>query len=113
MEVSSYKQGEVTQLVDLLELVFGSWPFVDLSCQSIEYWKWKYLDNPTGLVNVGLAWEENELLGCNHVYYVRVKMGDKTFLCGNGTDSAVHPDHRNKGIYTKINEHTKKHGCFL
>jgi GNAT superfamily N-acetyltransferase len=108
MEVSSFQKGNDIKIVDLLELVFDDWPYRDLDCTSkIEHWNWKYLDNPIGLFNIGLAWEKNKLVGCDHCYYLRVKIGDETFLCGIGADSAVHPEHRKKGIYTKMADLTK------
>ena len=107
MEFSSYKQGDEKHIVDFLELIFERWPNRDLDCKPIEHWNWKYLDNPLGLHNISLAWKENELVGCDHLSYNRVKLGEKTLLSGIWADSAVHPDHRRKGISNKMAEMTE------
>ncbi|MHA2239144.1 MAG: GNAT family N-acetyltransferase [Candidatus Hodarchaeales archaeon] len=106
MKFSSYKQGDEKFIVDFLELIFEGWPNKDLDCIPIEHWNWKYLDNPTGLLNVNLAWKENELVGCDHVSYNRVKLGEKILISGIWADTAVHPDHRRKGISNTISDNT-------
>jgi hypothetical protein len=104
MELTGYKKGDEKQIVKLLKLSFDRWPFVDLDNKSRKYWEWKYHDTLSDLVSIRLAWDENILLGCDHFYFNHVKVGDKTVLCGIGTDTAVHPDHRKKGIYSKMDE---------
>ena len=55
IEIRSYQPGDEEEIVELLELVFGGWPKLDLNCDSINHWRWKYVDYPSGnvIVNVG------------------------------------------------------------
>jgi len=49
-----------------------------------------------------VAVSDDKIIGCNHGYYLRTKIGESSFLCGYGGDVAVHPDHRRKGVYQKM-----------
>jgi hypothetical protein len=46
----------------------------------------------------------NEIIGCNHAIFERIKVGGVTLLCRQGVDSAVHPNFRGMGVYSKMSE---------
>jgi hypothetical protein len=46
---------------------------------------------------------DDEIVACDHEQLRYIKIGDEIQLCSNGADSAVHPDHRRKGLFTKMN----------
>lgn len=99
-----YELGDEKQIVELLDLVFGGWPDRDLVCTKVDFWRWKYLDNPIGLKTVVVAVDGDRIIGCSHRSYFRVKIGDAVVLCGQGMDSATHPDYRSKGVFSKLEE---------
>lgn len=98
-----YQPGDEEGIVHLLESVFNGWPHFDLSCSPLEHWRWKYQDNPLKLKAVALCVSDNEIIGCDHGYYVNLKMGKKIRLCQQGADSAIHKDLRGKGVYSRVN----------
>lgn len=99
-----YELGDEKQIVELLDLVFGGWPDRDLVCSKVDFWQWKYLDNPIGLKAVVVALDGDRIIGCSHRSYFRVKIGDCVLLCGQGMDVATHPKYRGRGVFTKLEE---------
>lgn len=100
----SYEPGDEGGLVGLLDLVFAPWPDRDLRCNAVEHWRWKYRDNPFGVNMTAMAVGDDKIIGSNHGFNLNIKIGDKTLLCGQSTDLAVHPDYRRMGVATKIGE---------
>ncbi len=98
IKIRSYQAGDEEEIVELLDLVFGGWPKLDLSCDSINHWKWKYLDNPSENVIVNVAESGNRIVGVDHSIPLKVKLGNKFELINFTSDLAVHPDFRRKGI---------------
>jgi len=101
-EVRSYRPGDEKGITELLQLAFGVWPNFDLGCSAVEHWKWKYLDNPMGKSYVTVAVSSGEIIGVNHAHPLKLKIGERVFLCGYASDTAVHPEFRRKGVYRKI-----------
>jgi len=101
-EVRPYGPGDESEIVQLLQLAFDRWPNFDLSCPSIDHWRWKYIDNPMkrSFVTVGVSYRD--IVGVNHAFPLNMKIGGRTFLCGYASDTAVHPEFRGKGLSRKI-----------
>jgi hypothetical protein len=97
-EVRMYRPGDEAGIVDLLGLVFGGWPHIDLDCSPLEHWRWKYLANPMGLLTVSVAISGGKVIGCFHNIPLKIKIGEDIFFCHVGADLAVHPDFRNVGV---------------
>lgn len=97
-DVRVYQPDDEEGIVRLLQLVFDGWPHLDLDCSPIDHWKWKFRDNPLKMSSITLAKSDDEIVGCHHTMPVRVKMGEKVFLCTSGADFAVHPDFRGRRI---------------
>lgn len=103
-EVRPYQPGDEEEIVELLELVFDVWPHFDLKCTPLEYWKWKYQENPMKKNFITVAINGGKIIGCSHAIPIRMKIGDAVFLCSFGIDLAVHPDFRRMGISNKMHE---------
>ena len=103
VHIRPYRAGDETQIVPLLELVFKGWPPFDLPCSPLDHWKWKYQSQPTFFNEIGVALDNDKIVGCNHAIYFKMFFGDREYQGRQGCDLAVHPDYRRKGIYTKIN----------
>ena len=99
-----FEPGDEKGIVDLLQLAFNGWPKIDLKCEPLDYWKWKYLDNPTKKMAVAVAEHNDQIVGCIHNVQQRVKIFEKTYLFPYGADSAVHPDYRKLGFHTKMSQ---------
>lgn len=105
MEEPSLRQLEtedIPNVVKLLDEVFKGWPNKKIKGNSIDFWKWKYHENPLGL-NINIVAEaDGEIVGCFHAMPQKVKLGERSFLSVTGTDLAVHTDYRKNHIYQKM-----------
>ena len=103
--VRSIQPGDETGVVELLELVFGGWPHLDLNCSPLEYWRWKY----EGKIDLGkfvfvAETDDGEPVGCLHVIPVEFKGVHGVERCAIGVDYAVHPDYRGQGISSMLSK---------
>lgn len=103
--VRQYQPGDEEEIVSLLELVFDGWPHFDLECTPLEHWKWKYLDNPLKMNSTVVGISNDQIIGCDHSTYVNMNILKRTQICNWGADTAVHPDYRGIGVYSKIRKY--------
>jgi GNAT superfamily N-acetyltransferase len=96
--IRPYQPGDEEKIVQLLELVFDGWPKIDLTCDSLDHWKWKYLDNPYGKKIINVALINEKFVGVDHSIPLRVKLGSQIQSINYTSDLAVHPEFRRKGI---------------
>ncbi|MBN2335444.1 GNAT family N-acetyltransferase [Candidatus Bathyarchaeota archaeon] len=104
INVRRYISGDEVEVTDLLSSVFNGWPHIDLSdnASSLSFWRWKYLKNPLEKNLTVIAESDGVIAGCFHDVIQNIKIGETTYLAGQGTDLAVHPDYRKMGIYNKM-----------
>lgn len=98
--VRGFSPGDEESIVDLLCLVFSEW--ADRGESAVDHWRWMYLDNPLGFSSIYLTELEGEIVAVAHDLYINVKHGEDHFIAAYGTDAAVHPDHRRKGLYSRL-----------
>lgn len=106
--VRLYRQGDEEEIVRLLEMVFKGWPHFDLSCASIDHWRWKYQDNPFKRFIISVAEINNKIVGVAHSFPLLVKIGDEIYFCTFGGDTGVHPNFRRRGIHKMTSGHNNK-----
>jgi len=104
IKVREYRPGDEKQIVDLLIEVFNGWPHFDLQCAPQDHWTWKYLDNPKKLNAIVVAEDGGRIVGCEHGYFLDIKIGNNTLLAHHGGDAAIDPEAQGEGIYSKINK---------
>ena len=97
-----YEKGDDEQIVDLLVTSFDGWPKFDIQCNSIEHWRWKYLDNPVGPLLIFVVEKEGVIVGSYHSVPRLVNIEGHTVLGSIDADVCTHPDHRRKGVYNMI-----------
>ncbi len=102
IKVRRCEERDAEKTVELLDGVFNGWPDRDLPCSNLDHWRWKYIENPMKSNYAVVAESDDEIVGCNHGFFIKVKMGSRVLLCGQGTDSAVHVDYRGAGIFSKM-----------
>jgi GNAT superfamily N-acetyltransferase len=102
--VRSFQSGDMREIVGLLDEVFKGWPHLDLGCSSLDHWKWKYLDNPLGEAVISVACDGDRIVGVNHSYPIRIKIGDGIHASSFAADTAVQADYRGLGISVKMIE---------
>lgn len=106
IEICPYISGEEKELINLLINTFNPWPRFDLSSTPLDYWTWKFRDNPQNRLLITLAKFNDEIVGCYHSLSQCYKIGDRIIPVYQGVDVAVRDDFRGKGIYKKIAQYT-------
>jgi len=103
------KSGDQPRIVDFLTSIYGRWPTFDIQCSSFDHWKWKHEDKPLSSSLVTLCEKDKEIVGVSHSSVINVKLGEELFTAGQSVDTAVHIDHRLKGIRTLLTEKRFEH----
>jgi hypothetical protein len=102
--VRPYRPGDEEGIVELLQLVFGEWPSLEISVTPLEYWRWKYNENPSGKNITSVALDGDRIVGCSHGIPFWLRVGSSSVLAYNGTDVAVHPDNRRMKLRNRMME---------
>lgn len=97
-----YQKNDEDSIILLLNNVFNGWPHLDILCPPIEYWRWKYQDNPQQPNVILVSESEGKIVGVNHSLGLRVKVGDSVYKSSYAADTAVHSEYRRKGISSKL-----------
>jgi hypothetical protein len=108
LNIEEYNSGDEHQIVQLLRLVFKDWPKLDINGTPLEYWKWKYLDNPYNKILIVLAKNEEQIVGCHHDVPVKININKELYDCTYTADLAVDHNYRKLGISTGMREYKEK-----
>lgn len=95
-----YSEGDEESIVKLLGDVFGGWPKIDVD--PLDYWRWKYRDNPYWKNDISIALAGEEIVGCKHSVYLRLKLGEEVLDCTIGSDLAIHEGYRGRGVSKEL-----------
>jgi len=102
--VRPFQSGDMREIVGLLDEVFKGWPHLDLGCSSLDHWKWKYLDNPLGEAVISVSCDGDRIVGVNHSYPLRIKIGDGVHDSSFAADTTVHADYRGLSLSVEMIE---------
>jgi GNAT superfamily N-acetyltransferase len=102
-DVRFYESGDEEAIIELLKISFSEWRDAE---SPLDYWKWKYIENPFGSIIVVADWE-GKIVGVVHRLNLNIKIEENT-LSDYGDDVTVHPDYRKKGIYKNMINYTEK-----
>jgi GNAT superfamily N-acetyltransferase len=97
LAVREYEPADERAVVDLLGLAFGRWPTA-IDADAHEFFAWKTARCPFGVSRSWLAESEGELVGFIAQLPWRMRVADRALLAIRGTDLAVHPAHRGRGV---------------
>ena len=98
LEIRPAVAGDLPRILDLYRHTMGGLP----QMRSEAYWKWKHLDNPFGPSPVMLAFEAGELIGLRVFLRWQFLRGGQVINAFRAVDTATHPAHRGKGIFTAL-----------
>lgn len=106
------KDKEIDAFRELFESVFNE-------KMTTKLWKWKYLENPmtSNQPLIYITEHERKMVGARPLLPTRMKFGNKVLKAAQPCDTMVHPEHRRKGLFTKMAnfaiKDAKKRGCVL
>ncbi|MFC6836198.1 GNAT family N-acetyltransferase [Halomarina ordinaria] len=90
--------GDREGYLDLYETVFGA-------RKSREWFAWKYEDNPyADHVPIYVAQRDGEVVGARSFFGLELRAGERTYTTLEPCDTMVHPDHRRRGLFTRMTE---------
>jgi N-acetylglutamate synthase-like GNAT family acetyltransferase len=101
----SFREGDEEKIVKLLIKVFGDWPHIDNNLSPLEFWRWKYLENPVHSSYVSVGLDDGQVISCQHNSIVRIKVRNEVIFGISGQDLAVHPDYRGLGLSSETINH--------
>jgi GNAT superfamily N-acetyltransferase len=90
-------------------------PFLDLYDETFgggsdEWFQWKYVDNPrVAHVPILVAAADGEFAGARAQVPFLMRAGEETVLAMRFGDTMVHPDHRRRGVFSRLTERALDH----
>jgi len=97
------------KIVPFLNQVFDGWPGFNQATSSLDYWRWKHIDNPRGESLITVCELDGDLIGVSHNAILQIKQGESLITAGQSSDLAVHEDHRLMGVRNAIVDEMFKH----
>jgi GNAT superfamily N-acetyltransferase len=98
LAVRDFQPEDEAAVVELLQSSFPEWPREMTSADAAEFFRWKHLDCPFGRSTMYVAEVDGRVVGFEGRLPWRFSAGREVLLASRGTDLAVHPSHRGKGI---------------
>lgn len=98
------KNEDKEKILDLLDSVFSEKQRTT-SKRELEYWNWKFLDNPYGRALLTVAEADNKVIAVNNLWPWEFNFRGSVLRALQPCDSAVHPDFRGKGLFKKMRLH--------
>jgi GNAT superfamily N-acetyltransferase len=98
MTIDAGLEKDIPEVLSLYRLVLGDAEGI----RSEAFWRWKHLQNPFGPSPLLLAREGEKIIGMRAFLRWRFCYEGKPFLAYRAVDTATHPEHRGKGIFSKL-----------
>lgn len=98
-QLRRYEPGDEEGFVDLYEAVWGH-------DRSVEWFEWKYVDNPYAdeVAMVVAESDDGKIVGTRPFVTLPMRSDDELRTALLTTDTMVHPDHRRRGLFTRMTE---------
>lgn len=98
-----FEERDLSGFLSLDRVVFGR-------RRSERWFRWKYVDNPyVDHVPVFVVEKDGEIVGARPFLAFRMRAGSETVLALQPADTMVHPEHRRKGLFTRMTKHAIDH----
>lgn len=94
-----FEDKDQSGLLDLLKSSYDGW-------HSMEYWTWKYKQNPHGHPLIWVAEDKRKIVGCYILNPVKIRLGRISILCAQSVDAAVDTACRGQGIFKRLARNT-------
>ena len=97
MKIADYKPGDEIEILKLFKTSFKK----ELS---LNFWNWRFLNNPAGEVMIKLMWDGNTLAGHYAVSPVELIINGEVQLSALSMTTMTHPEYGGRGIFTTLAE---------
>jgi hypothetical protein len=91
-----YREGDETAILELFPVCFGG------RTLPMEFWQWRFRDNPTGKIAIELAWKNDALIAQCAVSPHVITISGEDHFGGLTMEIMTHPNHRGKGLFVKL-----------
>jgi GNAT superfamily N-acetyltransferase len=98
MVIRQFKEEDTPQVIELLKASLGE----SLLPKTTAYFTWKHLDNPFGRSFILVATEGDKVIGLRAFMRWTWARNGEELQAVRAVDTATHPDHQGKGIFTKL-----------
>ncbi len=98
----SYRDGDETAILDLYNRVFTKQ-------QSLSQWRWAYRSNPSGRVDISLAFDGQQLIAQSAGIPLQQSHEGRAVRMSRIQNVLVHPDYRGRGVFTQSLLHLTEH----
>lgn len=95
--VRRYEDGDEKQIINLYNFIFK-----DL--KNVNYWMWKYKENPVGFKIYVAENEETRIVGHYGLILTKIKVENKIIAGSQAVDAMTHPDYQHQGMFVKLGE---------
>ena len=99
VHVRPYRDEDETSVLDLLAVTLGGGP---AGHRPADFFRWKHLENPAGRSFMLVAELDGEIVGFRAFMRWRFVAGGSTVRAVRAVDTATHPDHQGKGIFSTL-----------
>jgi len=90
-----YEPRDEVGILELLNLVFARG-------RDLKLWEWLYNRNPASEPLIWIVKDGGKVIGHRSYLPAKVKVGNNTLIAGQAIDTAVHPEYRRCGIFSKL-----------
>jgi hypothetical protein len=90
-----FELNDFDSLIGLLRSTFNGYP-------EMQYWTWKYSNNPHGFPIIFVAEDKEKIVGCYILNPVRLRIGQELVMGAQSVDAAVDSAYRGGGIFKKL-----------
>jgi GNAT superfamily N-acetyltransferase len=97
--IRPYEESDESAVIDLLNAALQGGP---AGMQTVEFFRWKHLENPFGQSLLLLAETDGRLVGLRAFMRWELRSGDRTLRAVRAVDTATHPDAQGRGVFSQL-----------